>query len=136
MATTFTLIDEGRVVPITADVRGDRVLLEPADLERATGWLRKPQGLCRGEVCVPVRDASLDVDGRIDLLAFAAALRRPLAQDAGESAAFLGTSSGDRAEQLGSLRAPGFTLPDLDGTLHSLSDHLGKKVLLAAYASW
>ena len=136
MATTFTLIDEGRVVPVTADVRGDGVLVQRADIERATGWLRKSEGLCRGEVCVPVRDAGLDVDGRIDLVAFAAALRRPLALDAGESAAFLGTSSGDRAEQLGSLRAPDFTLPDLDGRPHSLSDHLGKKILLAAYASW
>ena len=26
--------------------------------------------------------------------------------------------------------------PDLEGKLHSLSDHRGKKVLLVAYASW
>src|SRR5439155_1238873 len=29
-----------------------------------------------------------------------------------------------------------FTLADLDGRLHTLSNHRGKKVLLVAYASW
>jgi len=136
MEARFTVIDKGRVVPVSAEIEGDRVLVESADVERATGWLRKPEGLCRGEVCVPVRDGGLEVDGRIDLVAFAAALRRPLALDTGESAAFLGTSSADRAGQLSSLQAPDFTLPDLLGVPHSLSDHRGKKVLLVAFASW
>jgi peroxiredoxin len=35
-----------------------------------------------------------------------------------------------------SLEAPDFTLPDLEGALHSLSDHRGKKRLLIAWASW
>jgi len=41
-----------------------------------------------------------------------------------------------RARALASLEAPDFTLPDLDGRLHTLSNHRGKKVLLVAYASW
>ena len=31
---------------------------------------------------------------------------------------------------------PEFTLPDLDGTMHTLSDYRGQKILLVAYASW
>jgi len=38
--------------------------------------------------------------------------------------------------RLRSLEAPDFTLPDLDGKLHSLSDYRGKKVLLMSWASW
>lgn len=38
--------------------------------------------------------------------------------------------------RLASLEAPDFTLPDLDGRPHSLSDYRGQKILLAAYASW
>ena len=38
--------------------------------------------------------------------------------------------------QLASLEAPDFTLPDLDGNLHSLSNYRGRKVLLATYGSW
>ena len=37
---------------------------------------------------------------------------------------------------LTSLDAPDFSLPDLDGKMHSLSEHRGKKVLLVSWASW
>jgi peroxiredoxin len=37
---------------------------------------------------------------------------------------------------MATLEAPDFTLPDLAGRMHTLSDHRGKKVLLIAYASW
>ena len=33
-------------------------------------------------------------------------------------------------------RAPDFTLPDLDGSPHSLSSYRGRKVFLATWASW
>jgi hypothetical protein len=134
--TTFTLIDEGRVTSVDAAIGDNRVLIEADDLTRATGWMHKPEGLCRGEVCVPVRGAGLEVDGRIDLVVLAETLRRPMALDVTESAAFLGASAHERAEQLGSLRAQDFTLPDLQGRRHSLSDHRGNKVLLVFYASW
>ena len=61
---------------------------------------------------------------------------RPLALDAEERAAYLGTSAGDRGEALATLQAPDFTLADVEGKLHSLSDYRGKKILLVAYASW
>ena len=48
----------------------------------------------------------------------------------------LAESAGTRAQALESLVAPDFSLPDLDGKLHSLSEQRGKKVLLIAYASW
>jgi peroxiredoxin len=37
---------------------------------------------------------------------------------------------------LSALQAPDFTLPDMDGKMHSLSDFRGKKVLLITWASW
>ena len=45
-------------------------------------------------------------------------------------------AAADRARELRSLDAPDFTLPDLDGRLHGLADHRGKKILLIAFASW
>ena len=42
---------------------------------------------------------------------------------------------GSSAPSVGSM-APDFTLPDLDGKLHSLSDYRGKKVVLMSWASW
>jgi len=137
MASAFTVIEAGQRFDVEADVSGANVRLDPEVIEQSLGWSLKPEGLCRDEVCVPVRDRdALVVDAGIDLAAFAAALGRPLALDAAEGAAAIGTAPADVSAQLASLEAPDFTLPDLEGKLHSLSDHRGKKVLLVAYASW
>lgn len=133
----LTLIDGERRHAIGAEFAGGGVQLDAADVEVALGWKLAPEGLCRGSVCIPVRDrASLVRGGGLDLEAFAALLDRPLALDADERVAALGESAGDRASALQTLEAPDFTLLDLSGHLHSLSDHRGKKVLLIAYASW
>ena len=134
---TFTLIDDGRVCETHATITGDSIRLTPAALQAALDWELKPQGLCKDDRCVPVQGhADLVTDGGIDLAGFVAALFRPLAIDADERVACLGASAVDRAAQLASLHAPDFTLPDLHGRMHALSDYRGKKVLLVAYASW
>jgi len=72
----------------------------------------------------------------IELARRAQASGRPVAVDLDERAAYLGVTARERAAALASLEAPDFTLPDLGGRLHSLSEHRGKKVLLVAYGSW
>ena len=138
MATgPFTLIDETHASTVDATLDGERVRLSPDTVRAALGWELKPEGLCKGAVCVPVGRRSDVVDKTgIDLAAFASLLDRPLALDAAERAGCLGASAADRSARLASLVAPDFTLPDLEGNLHSLSDQRGKKVLLIAYASW
>lgn len=137
MGTPFQLLDGHEAAQVDACVEGERVAIEPGSLERALGWKLRPEGLCRGPVCVPVRDRDALVGPHgIDLGGLAAALGRPLALDAAECAAALGTPATERRAALASLEAPDFTLPDLAGRLHSLSDHRGRKVLLIAYASW
>lgn len=133
----FTLIDDGRVCETGATITADHVYLTPAALQATLGWELKPQGLCKDDRCVPVRGrADLVTDAGVDLAAFAALLARPLALDLDERVACLGASAAERSAQLASLEAPDFTLPDLSGTMHALSDYRGKKVLLVAYASW
>ena len=133
----FTVLDERGAVSVPAILRDDRVKLSPADLERALDWQLKPEGFCQGSTCFPIPDGdSIVADGGVDLVEFARLLDRPIVLDADERAAYLGTSAGERAEQLASLEAPDFTLPGLDGQLHTLSDYRGHKVLLVAYASW
>ena len=135
--TTFTLVEPSGVHAFDAHIEGHRVLVDRTALAGATGWDRKPEGLCRGDVCIPVGPgAGLDVDEHVDLAAFARVLRRPLALDSGASAAFLGESAATRTAALDSLIAPDFSLPDLEGRMHSLSEHKGKKVFLVAWASW
>jgi hypothetical protein len=137
MSTAFQLLDGTRLCEVDARISEGRVAIAPASLERALGWKLAREGLCRGPVCVPVRDPAtlLGRDG-IDLAAFAGLLGRPLALDAEEGAAALGTPAPERGAALASLEAPDFALPDLSGRLHALSEQRGKKVLLVAYASW
>jgi len=134
---TFELIDETRRVTVDAIVGDGEVRLSPPNVERALGWQLKPEGLCKGETCIPVRSraALVNADG-IDLSALAQALDRPLAVDADEGVAVLGASANERAARLAAMEAPDITLPDLSGRLHSLRDQRGKKTLLIAWASW
>ena len=137
MATqTFTLVDEAHVArPVDLMVEEQRLFIDPAALESATGWTVKPEGFCRDALCVPAGDA-VDATGRVDLARFATCLGRPLVIDLAERALSLGAAASARADALQSLEAPDFALPDLTGRMHSLSEYRGKKVLLAAYASW
>ncbi len=137
MAESFTVIESGRATAVPGQVAGQRVRITPDGLRQGLGWELKPQGLCRGEACVPIADPEglADASG-IDLQRFADALGRPLALDVEQRVAALGTAAAERARQLDSLEAADFELPDLSGALQRLSDHRGKKVLLIVYASW
>jgi hypothetical protein len=133
----FAVIDDGRAVDVPATLDADHIWIKPSDLEGAIGWELKPEGLCQGGTCVPVRQASDLVSAHgVDLAAVARVLDRPLALDAEERIAYLGASAAQRGAQLASLQAPDFTLPDLAGQPHALADFRGRKVLLIAYASW
>ena len=135
MPATLTLLHDGRSDEITvADPA--RPTISAEDLEAILGWELQPHGLCQGLVCVPVDQGALVGEEGLDLGVLAEALQRPLVTDEKHAVAALGASHHDRGEALDSLEAPDFTLPDLEGTLHSLSDQRGKKVLLVAYASW
>jgi len=136
-AASMTLVDGERAVAVPASIAGETVRIAPEPLREATGWKLEPRGLCRGDVCVPVRDREELADATgVDLAAFARAIDRPLALDVTERAAALGTSAAERSARMATLEAPDFRLPDLHGRMHSLSEHRGKKVLLIAYASW
>lgn len=133
------LHEQAEFTSTTARMSGGDLWLSAHDLELATGWSLKPQGFCLGDVCVPMppadRSGYLDGDD-VNAAAFWRRLGNPVVHDAsGEIWAF-GAGASDRAASLQSLAAPDFALPDLAGATQTLSDHRGKKVLLATWASW
>ena len=137
MNRPFILIDGEKRIELPVEIRDGAVRIAPDALNSGIGWELKPEGLCRGDGCVRISDrSSLVVDEKVDLQGLADLLDRPLALDVAERAAAIGTPRAARAAQMESLEAPDFSLPDLDGNLHSLSQHRGKKVLLIAHASW
>jgi hypothetical protein len=118
-------------------IDGERALIDPSALSTALGWELKPEGLCRDDVCVPVRDrAALFAGEQLDLAGVASALRRPLVVDADAGVVAVALPSEERRQALQDRHAPRFTLPDLDGSMHSLDEWSGRKKLLFAFASW
>ncbi len=124
---------------IPAEVRGAELWLRADDLERTTGWTFKPEGFCKGEVCVPVppaRVGDFEAGDRYNLTAIAKLLGQPMVADEEHHAWCVGEAAAERARTLKSLDALDFSLPDLAGRMHSLSEYRGKKVLLVSWASW
>jgi hypothetical protein len=117
-------------------VEDDRVLLDAESLAALTGWHLEPEGLCRGDVCVPVRDPELVVAGAVDAERFAAALARPVVVDAEHGVVALGEPSTERRGPIAAGEAPDFTLPRLDGGSFTFSSIGRRKRLLLAWASW
>lgn len=132
------IIDGSHEIEVALRRDGDRLLIRTEALRDALGWELKPEGLCRGDVCVPTqRHADLvDEHGDVDLVAFAAVMGRAHAIDADEGVVVLGEASGDRRALAADRRAPDFELPDLDGNPVALHDFAGKKRLIATWASW
>jgi hypothetical protein len=131
-----TIIGE-ETTTVAAAIVDDRVLLEPQLLAEAIGWTLKPEGLCRDGSCVPVRErASLFAGERLDLAAVGAALGRPTVVDPDAGMVAVALDRERRRDALQALVAPEFTLPDLDGAPHRLSQWRGQKRLLHAFSSW
>ena len=105
----------------------------PIDLfERRTGWEVKPEGLCKGDICVPLSDGA--GDGTLDARVVAERLSMPLIHDAAQNLWCLGPEAMGRALTTAAL--PAIELPDLDGNAFHLRSLRGNKVLLVAWASW
>lgn len=114
-----------------------------ADLKRATGFVNKPQGVCRDELCFPLpkkrRAEFLQTQGKttwFNLTEFARLLKQPVARDEEQSTWYFGPRPDVQNSFTKSLTAPDFTLPDMNGKPHSLAQFRGKKVLLITWASW
>lgn len=126
---TSALLEDGRVLVLTDDVA------------RLTGWTLKPEGLCRDDACVPVRerDQLLAHDGdaeRLDLVQLAALLGQPIVVDGDEGVVALGPRTAEQHGLRAGDAAPDFSLPGVDGEPVTLADTRGKKRLLLTWSSW
>ena len=128
---TTILTDSGE---FTVDAT-DGLWLSAPDAARVTGWILKPEGMCRDEQCVALPSTAIGA-GRVDVEAFWRRLGNPIVRADERETWVLGVGAGDRNAALAGLMAPDFTLPDLSETPRTLSDLRGKKVLLVTWATW
>jgi hypothetical protein len=108
----------------------------PEAFEAETGWAIKPEGACKGEVCVPLPPAARSASGGIDVSAVAERLGMPLVTDEERNVRALGPDTAVTGRALTTAVAAELELPDADGNLFKLSSLHGQKVLLVAWASW
>lgn len=137
MVTVLT--DSGELAVSEAEASTAALWLPAPEAAAATGWVVRPEGLCRGETCVPLppgREQEFVRGSRVNLAALWLHLGQPAVSSDRGHVWVLAASARDRAAALASLEAPDFTLPDPAGRPHSLSDHRGQKVLLVTWASW
>jgi peroxiredoxin len=113
------------------------------DLPRINGFTLKAEGMCKDEICIPVRqdrDSNLYESIRgtkwLNLSQFARNLQQSYVHDAETDVWSFGETPLTRDRFLQSGEAPDFALKDRTGKTVRLSDFRGKKVLLVTWASW
>ena len=142
--TTRVVIYDGvATVVSSAPESSSDLWITTDDLSRATRFVIKPQGVCRDELCFPLpksRKAEFvskkGAKTWFNLSEFAKLIKQPVVADQKNGVWYFGARASEQNGYLASLEAPNFTLPDLNGKLHSLADFRGKKVLLVTWASW
>jgi hypothetical protein len=137
--TTTILYAERPPTRVAATAAGDDLWVSAADLAAATGFTLGPDGLRQGERLLRIphgREGQLVAGDRVNLGALARLLEHPLVRDDAHAVWSIGEAAPARRAALQSLRAPDFTLPDLEGRVHSLAQYRGRKVFLVSWASW
>lgn len=100
------------------------------EFQAGSGWKIKPEGACKGDLCVP-----LDPSDGFDLAATADRLRMAVVRDTDAGIWAIGPESlGDRT--LVTAEAPDLRLPDLDGNEFRLSSLRGQKVVIVSWAPY
>jgi hypothetical protein len=139
-----TLIVDGNAAAANrALAHGEDLWLPLDDLLSATSWELKPEGVCRGETCVPLsssqRAAMLREEQAstwFNFSEFARLIESPVAVDHEARTWYFGPPGWEWKSWSEGRAAPDFTAPDLTGQLHSLHELLGRKVFLLFWASW
>jgi len=111
----------------------ESLVLRKREFEVGTGWELKPEGACRGEVCIPLVDPP---DGDVvDVASIAGQMGLPLVSDEKYAVWAVGPAPA-RGRTLVTADAPELVLPDLDGEPFALSSLRGQKVLMIAWSPY
>jgi hypothetical protein len=112
----------------------DALTVPASEFAAATGWDPKPEGLCRGEVCVPAPGA-LAGDGSVDLTVATERLGMPVVHDELRGLYGIGPAT-TTGRALTTAVAADPELVTRDGNPFRLSALHGRKVLLVAWATY
>ncbi len=122
-------------------VDGEHLWVAFDDMQEVNGFEAKVEGLCAGDICVPIpaaADWTREHGGKkyLNVTRFAAMVDQAVAADSSGDVWSFGTVGDLESELLPKGNAPDFALPDRSGKTVKLSDFRGKKVLVITWASW
>lgn len=129
-----TVLYDGKATQMAnAQITQGDLWIDAKDLPKFNGFEVKPQGACRGDICIPL---SKDLkDKRLfNLTGFARKMKQAFVHE-GDLWSF-GELPVLRTGFLESRMAPSFTVRDRKGQDVRLEDFRGRKILLLTWASW
>jgi len=133
--TLTVLSDHTSVVEVSWG--NNKPCIKKSDVQEVLGWELKDEGLCKEATCVPVPlDSTSDSSEFVDLLTLTETLGFSTVMDIEAGFLAIDSFSSLRHSALSERKAPDIELPDLNGTMHSLSEWSDKKKLLVAFSSW
>ena len=105
-----------------------------SEFSSVTGWDAKPEGMCRGEVCIPAPGA-LD-NGAVNIETAAARLGMPIVHDTEHGVWSLGAATATgRTLATAVARFPS-SLIDAMGRGFDFASLRGRRIIMIAWASW
>ncbi len=143
-ARPATVLTPEHTVQVAEALDDPTGLWVPVDkLTEINGFVLKPEGVCIGEICIPLSRKSEDKlvttkDSRqyVNLTQLAKQLKQTVVADTEARVWSFGPVPPVEHAQMQHALAPDFALPDRSGKLVKLSDFRGRKVLLLTWASW
>ncbi len=108
----------------------DPTQIDLAAFEQRTGWAIKPEGACKGDVCVPLPENPPSAHVLSERLGM------PLVHDSEHGVYSLGPETAVTGRALTTAELPDIELPDVDGKPFRLRSLRGHKVLIVTWASW
>ena len=111
----------------------ESLIVSRAEFHAGTGWELKPEGACKGDVCIPLVEPP--EGDSVDIASMAGQMGLPLVADEKHAVWSIGPDAID-SKTLVSAEAPPLTLPDLDGNPFELASLRGQKVLMVAWSPY
>ena len=109
------------------------VKLDREAFEHGTGWALRPEGACRGKICVPLAQGAT-VGDAVNVELISERLGMPIVRHSASLASLGPATFGGTV--LVTAAAPELTLSDLEGNPFNLASLRGQKVVLVAWSPY
>ena len=134
-----SVLYQGKTLTLSTTGADDELLIRAEDLTRINGFEVKAEGVCLGDLCIPLQDTfnvTLADQNWFNLIAFARFICQPFVADTQNRVCSFAEIPAKRESTLSAAMAPEFELTDRKGAVIRMTDFKGKKALIVTWSSW